>query len=155
MSLAALGAVRRKAELLRGMAVQQDITRWTTHKRGYDGELIDPETAAEHLLAVAEENDFTLFEYFLTDRAGHSGDPELIDRCLETLESFLSGVTAFTDKPGHQFLLSSDHGNIEDLSTLRHTRNPVPLVALGDASERLRKATSLTDVTPAIVECME
>ena len=34
--------VKEKAELLRGMAVHHDITRWTAHRRGYDGELIDP-----------------------------------------------------------------------------------------------------------------
>ena len=97
MSLAALEGVLRKAELLLGMAVHHDITRWTAHQRGYDGELIDPETAAGHLLAVAEENDFTLFEYFLTDRAGHSGDPELVERCLDTLERFLPKAAAFAD----------------------------------------------------------
>jgi 2,3-bisphosphoglycerate-independent phosphoglycerate mutase len=154
MSLAALGGVRRKAELLRGMAVHHDITRWTAHRRGYDGELIEPETAADHLLAIADENDFTLFEYFLTDRAGHSGDPELVERSLDTLERFLPRAAAFAEQPGHLFLLSSDHGNIEDLSTLRHTRNPVPLVACGGASDRFHNLKSLTDVTPAIIECL-
>ncbi len=154
MSLSALGHVRGKTELLAGNAVNHDITRWTMHTRGYDGELISPETAANHLLAVAEENDFTLFEYFLTDRAGHSGKPELAFQCLETLERFLPKVASFADQPNHMFLLSSDHGNIEDLSVFSHTKNPVPLVAIGTCSEQFQSLKNLADVTPEILNCM-
>ncbi len=154
MSLSALHGIRHKSELMDGKAVNHDITRWTMHMRGYDGELISPETAADHLLAVAEENDFTLFEYFLTDRAGHSGNLELALQCLETLERFLPKVAAFAEQPDHLFLLSSDHGNIEDLSTPNHTKNPVPLVALGTHAERFRPLKTLADVTPEVVNCM-
>ena len=154
MSLSALGGVRHKADLIAGKAVNHDITRKTMHLRGYDGELISPETAADHLVAVAEENDFTLFEYFLTDRAGHSGNPEMAFQSLETLERFLPRVVAFAEQTNHLFLLSSDHGNIEDLSTFTHTKNPVPLIALGEGADEFRKLKSLADVTPAIVNCM-
>ncbi|MEN7973003.1 MAG: peptidase [Verrucomicrobiota bacterium] len=155
MSLSALGKVRGKKELMAGKAVNHDITRWTMHTRGYSGELVTPEIAAGHLLDIAEENDFTLFEYFLTDRAGHSGNPELTSRCLETLERFLLEVARFAEQPNHLFLLSSDHGNIEDLSTFTHTKNPVPLVALGSHAEYFRPLKSLTDVAPVILDCME
>ncbi|MCK5676693.1 MAG: peptidase [Verrucomicrobia bacterium] len=151
MTLSALGGVRGRPELLAGKAVNQDITRWTMHERGYDGELISPETAADHLLAVAAENDFTLFEYFLTDRAGHSGKPELVSQCLETLERFLPRIATFADQPNHLFLLCSDHGNIEDSTTLAHTRNPVPLVALGKGAATFHSLETLPDVTPAIL----
>jgi 2,3-bisphosphoglycerate-independent phosphoglycerate mutase len=151
MTLAAIGHVRSKAELLAGKAVNHDITRWTMHTRGYDGELIPPEQAAEHLLNVAETNDVTLFEHFLTDRAGHSGDPEKAFECLDILERFLPRVAAFSEQPNHLFLLCSDHGNIEDLSTKTHTKNPVPLIALGEGAEHFQSLKSLTDVTPAIL----
>jgi 2,3-bisphosphoglycerate-independent phosphoglycerate mutase len=154
MSLSALGSVRRKAELIAGKAVHHDITRRTMHTRGYDGDLVSPETAADHLLAVAEENDFTLFEYFLTDRAGHSGKPELAFQCMEMLERFLPRVAAFAKEPDSLFLLSSDHGNVEDLTTFNHTKNPVPLIALGARAERFKSLNTLADVTPAIVRCM-
>ncbi len=155
MSLKALGAVRGQEELLAGKAVNHDITRWTMHTRGYTGELIDPETAAEHLLAVAEENNFTLFEYFLTDRAGHANDPELVSQCLETLERFISAVIPFSERNNRLFLLCSDHGNIEDNSTKRHTINPVPLVALGTKAETFCSAENLSDITPSILRLYE
>jgi hypothetical protein len=152
MALATLKGVRGKKELLEGRAVCHDVTRWTMHTRGYPGELISPETAAAHLLGVAEENDFTLFEYFLTDRAGHSRSRTQACECLEILERFLSKVSAFAEDPGRLFLLSSDHGNIEDLSTAKHTGNPVPLVALGDGREHFRALKDLTEVTPAVLD---
>ncbi len=151
MTLAALGKVRSKTELRANRAVNHDITRWTMHTRGYDGELITPEEAADHLLGVAEEHDFTLFEYFLTDRAGHSGHPELVFQTLETLERFLPRAARFAEQPNHLFLLCSDHGNIEDHSTVTHTKNPVPLVALGDCGKDFQACGSLADVTPTIL----
>jgi len=154
MSLSALGQVRGKEELMAGQAVNHDITRWSMHARGYEGELVTPETASDHLLSIAEGHDFTLFEYFLTDRAGHARNRELVFRALETLERFLPRVAAFAQKESHLFLLCSDHGNIEDLSTFGHTGNPVPLVALGTCSEKFQPLETLADVAPAIVECM-
>jgi bisphosphoglycerate-independent phosphoglycerate mutase (AlkP superfamily) len=151
MTLAALGGVRNKQELLAGNAITHDITRRTMHTRGYDGELISPEKAAEHLLNVAEVNDFTLFEHFLTDRAGHSGKHEKAFECLEILEQFLPRAAAFAEQPNHLFLLCSDHGNIEDLSTKTHTKNPVPLIALGDRAAHFKTAGTLADITPAIL----
>lgn len=152
MTLSSLGRVRSKDELLAGRAVNHDITRWTMHTRGYTGPLITPETAADHLLAVAKEHDFTLFEYFLTDRAGHSGNRETALQCLETLERFLPKIAAFSEEPDHLFLLSSDHGNIEDCSTFTHTRDPVPLVVKGSRSPVFHEVKDLTGVTPAIID---
>jgi hypothetical protein len=152
MTLSALGRVRGTDELLQGRAVCHDITRSTMHTRGYDGPLITPEEAADHLIATAEEADLSLFEHFLTDRAGHSGDPAQAYQCLETLERFVSAAMRFADDPNHLFLLSSDHGNIEDLSVRTHTRNPVPLVALGTHASHFQTLQSLADVTPAIMD---
>lgn len=152
MTLAALGGVRHKQELLDGLAVNHDITRWTMHTRGYDGPHITEEEAAGHLLDIAERHDFTLYEYFLTDRAGHSGEPEQVHQCLATLERFVPAVAQFAEQPNHLFLVCSDHGNIEDNTSTTHSMNPIPLIALGDGAETFRNATSLLDVTPTILQ---
>ena len=151
MTLSSLGRVRGNAELVEGRAVCHDITRWTMHTRGYDGPLITPEEAAEHLMATAEEADLTLFEHFLTDRAGHSGSPEKAFQCLEILERFITRAVRFADQSNHLFILSSDHGNLEDLSVRTHTRNPVPLIAIGDRRHELGALGNLADVTPSIM----
>jgi bisphosphoglycerate-independent phosphoglycerate mutase (AlkP superfamily) len=89
----------------------------------------------------------------MTDRAGHSGDPELVFQCLETLERFLPLAADFGKKENQLFLLCSDHGNIEDSTTKSHTRNPVPLMAIGAQTEQFKKVKDLTGVVPAILAC--
>ena len=52
-------------------------------------------------------------------------------------------------------LVTSDHGNLEDLNTRRHTANPVPGLLIG--APELRRAFAarlhdLSDVAPSILE---
>jgi hypothetical protein len=125
-ALSVPGGVRGKADLLANRAVCHDLTReWIRRERGYDGPLITPEEAAEHLIGIANDHDFTLFEFFETDRAGHSGDRQKVFQTLEKLDRFVSGVWKFDGL----LIVTSDHGNIEDLSVRTHTMNPVPLFA--------------------------
>jgi len=49
-------------------------------------------------------------------------------------------------------ILTSDHGNIEDLSTKSHTLNLVPTIVWGAQNRNVAgRITALTDITPAIV----
>jgi len=53
------------------------------------------------------------------------------------------------------FILTSDHGNIEDMSVHSHTTNPVPLVAFGPEADAFKAGVnSLTDVTPRIMRTL-
>ncbi|MBU1693761.1 MAG: hypothetical protein KKC51_07330 [Verrucomicrobia bacterium] len=152
-ALHGLGTVRDTAALLRQEAVYHDLTRRTLRERGFAGPLVTPAEAGRHLAALAGEHDFTLFEYFQTDRAGHGGDTQVIRRVLGELDEFLGVLLPFPCEDGRLFILTSDHGNIEDSSTHGHTENPVPFVALGaGAAELRRKVRSLTDITPALLE---
>jgi 2,3-bisphosphoglycerate-independent phosphoglycerate mutase len=52
-------------------------------------------------------------------------------------------------------LITSDHGNLEDLSTSSHTLNQVPLLAVGaDVETTTRGLRSLVDVAPYILETL-
>lgn len=54
-------------------------------------------------------------------------------------------------------LITSDHGNLEDLSTRRHTLNPVPLLIIGAQSLRdefFHRIKDLAGVAPAILELL-
>jgi hypothetical protein len=154
-SLAAFGDVRRRNLLESDQAVAHDITRDTLYTRGYTGPLITPQQAAHHLIRIAESEAFTLFEYFLTDRAGHSADFDKARDALGRLDSFLAEIMAEITDRELTLVLTSDHGNIEELSCRSHTTNPVPLLAYGPAAGTLQaQATDLTDITPAIVSLL-
>jgi 2,3-bisphosphoglycerate-independent phosphoglycerate mutase len=152
-ALAAFGAVRDTAKMMGNQAVYQDLTRDFLRARGYTGPTVTPRESGEHLLAIAGDHDFTLFEYFQTDLMAHKGSPDDVNRVLRNLDEFLDVVLPFASEPNHLFLLTSDHGNIEDMTTRLHTLNPVPLVALGAGASTLKnKVHSLTEFVPALLE---
>lgn len=154
MSLTEPETLRFQRDMLAGRAVVHDLTRSVLVPKGYTGPLITPEEAAEQLLAIAAENDLTLFEYFLTDIAGHSQNRLRAEEVLRSLDACLERLVSGRD--GETLLLvTSDHGNIEDLGTRGHTFNPVPLIALGPrAGEVCAGAASLTDVMPRLMRAL-
>ena len=108
---------------------------------------------AEHLLAIAEEYDFTLFEYFQTDLMAHKGTPEDVRRVLSQLNEFLEVLLAWPAQPGRLLVMTSDHGNVEDCRAKQHTANPVPLAAVGEGAEQFKRdIKSLTDFVPELLE---
>jgi 2,3-bisphosphoglycerate-independent phosphoglycerate mutase len=146
---------RRVADLKAGRAVYQDFTNAFLIERGENVELRTPEEAAEVLARIAGENRFTLYEYFITDKVGHKQDMQAAKVVLGNLAALVRGVLARIDLSHTSVILTSDHGNIEDLSTRNHTLNPVPTLVWGADKERIaNRIKSLADITPAIVETL-
>ena len=140
-----------REDLLANQAVFHDITRATMRQRGYTGPLVTPQQAAEHLIQVALAYDFTLFEFFLTDLAGHSRNYQEAVETLAMLDAFLAPVFAMAAEQEILVVLTSDHGNIECMGAHGHTTNPVPLIAIGPGAEEIKRdALSLMDITPRI-----
>ncbi len=137
-------------------AVMQDLTRETIQDRYPDVPTVPPQTAAEHLFSIAAEHDFTLYEFFQTDVSGHSMDHARACAVLRTYDRFLTSLVRFAEAAGITLVMTSDHGNIEDMSERGHTRNPVPFIAFGPREETLRAGVdSLKDVTPAILSVFD
>ena len=143
-------------DLANDVAVMQDITRETIQDRYPDIPVITPERAAEHLFAVALENDFTLFEFFQTDVSGHSLDYARACIVLRTYDKFLASLVRYTETAGITLVATSDHGNVEAMSERGHTRNPVPFIAFGPKEAFIRdRVDSLVDVTPALLAAFD
>jgi hypothetical protein len=137
-----------------GRAIYQDITHDTLRERGFDLALRAPERAGEILARVAGEHDLTLFEFFQTDRAGHARDRDRAVRELSKLERFLRAALTNLDLTETTLILTSDHGNIEDLGVKTHTMNPVPTLVFGphvDGSDD-PQFDRLESVTPEILQ---
>ncbi len=134
-------------------AISADITRERWPELGYpELHTVRPEEAGAHLAAIAAHHDFTLFEYWLTDHAGHSMDMKFAVDVLERFDGFLGGLIDHSDLTKCLIVLISDHGNIEDLSTKTHTRNPVPCIAVGAGGKDLiMRVKNLSHLTPALV----
>jgi hypothetical protein len=149
-------SLRTAKDLQVGQAISADITAqgWRDHLNLPDTPVLTPYQAGQRLAELAQLNHFSLFEYWLSDYAGHRQDMQAACNLLETFDQTLEGLLASWDNQKGLILLTSDHGNMEDLSTRRHTTNPVPLLLIGEKETR-RKFTQglddLTGITPAIL----
>jgi hypothetical protein len=140
-------------DLAGGEALFHDFTNRLLPERGYSLPPVTAREAGERLARLAQAHAFTMYEHFLTDRAGHAQDMARAVEILEDVEDFLGAVLASTDLSATLVLLTSDHGNLEDLSTNRHTRNPVPTLLWGAAAEETAaRIRDLTDIAPAILQ---
>jgi 2,3-bisphosphoglycerate-independent phosphoglycerate mutase len=143
---------RTMEDLARGEAVFHDFTNRLLPERGCYLPPITPDEAGRRLARLAQAHTFTMYEHFLTDLAGHAQDMDRAVTVLEELEAFVGSVLLQTDLSTHLVILTSDHGNLEDLSTNRHTQRPVPTLLWGKgASELAPRIGTLADIAPAIL----
>jgi 2,3-bisphosphoglycerate-independent phosphoglycerate mutase len=160
LALASAGVpLKTAADLYTGRALSVDFTGqgWRTRLGITDAPVLDPRQAGQHLALLASEYDFSFFEYWPSDYAGHGQDMAQACALLETFDAVLGGVLAVWQDEDGLLLITSDHGNLEDLNTRRHTLNPVPALLAG-APELRRSFTQglkdLTDVTPVILRLL-
>jgi 2,3-bisphosphoglycerate-independent phosphoglycerate mutase len=139
-------------DLAHGEAVFHDFTNRLLPERGYSLPIVTPREAGARLARLAQRHTFTMYEHFLTDHAGHARDMTWGIAILEDLEIFLDAVLSGMDLSVHLVVLASDHGNLEDLSTKRHTGNPVPVLFWGrGAIQASAKVGTIADIAPAIL----
>lgn len=139
-----------------GQAIYQEYTNSSLVEYGFALPILSPEEAGDILARIAQEHDFTLYEYFQSDVAGHTQKMEIAVPLLENLDRLLRQVLVKTDLTETLVVISSDHGNIEDLSVNTHTTNPVPTILIGCRKERIAdKIKELADITPALVSLID
>ena len=143
---------RNIADLKNGAAVFMDFTNRILIERGVDVSVRTEEEAAEVLARIASENRFTLYEYFITDKVGHEQDMPKAKEVLTSLARFIRELLVRLDLKRTTVILTSDHGNIEDLSSRNHTLHNVPTIIWGAQREQVAaRIETLADITPAIV----
>ncbi len=152
---AAQMSFRMIPDLLGGFAVFHDFTNASLRERGFEVPLRSPSQAGEILAKLVESNCFTLYEHFLTDKIGHDQDFEWAQRHLPQLSEMIQTVLSKINLDKTTFILTSDHGNIEDLSVRNHTLNKVPTIIWGRKRHEIaHKIKDLTDITPAILSLL-
>lgn len=146
-----LGLPFRTLEDLReGTALYHDITSEQPRKAGCEVPKRSPWEAAEILLELARGVDLAFFEHFRTDEVGHARDFEAASEVLEILDEFLHRLVEGL-REDEALVVTSDHGNLEDLSLRQHTLNPVPVLGFGRAAPLVDRLRSLLDVHPALL----
>jgi 2,3-bisphosphoglycerate-independent phosphoglycerate mutase len=105
--------------------------------------------------------DFILVNYANPDMVAHTGVWDAAVRAAEFIDGCLARLLDACLAAGGAFLVTADHGNIEEMRDTsgapqtKHTTAPVPFVLVdpGRQSARLRDGT-LADVAPTICALM-
>jgi 2,3-bisphosphoglycerate-independent phosphoglycerate mutase len=139
-----------------GRALAADFTGrgWQEHLSFSDAPVLEPRAAGRKLAELANHYDFSLFEYWASDYAGHRQDMPWAVEQLEVFDGVLAGLLEAWEDTQGLILITSDHGNMEDLSTRRHTDAKVPLLLFGGRAAREQfgqGAVDLTAIQPGIL----
>lgn len=142
-----------------GRALSADFTGEGWHEfLGFpEAPLFEAEAAGKKLAILAKEYDFSFFEYWASDYAGHKQDMPWAIRQLETFDGVLKGLLENWDFDNDVILLTSDHGNMENLGTRKHTDAQVPLLLFGNEKDRsgFIEVIDLAGVAPAICKFLQ
>ncbi|WP_074409449.1 phosphoglyceromutase [Aquimarina megaterium] len=148
--LAAKNNFNTMNDLVEGRAVHWDITNLTLQDMPNNKiPLITPFIAGENLKNLTNDYDLILYECFLPDLIGHRKDMNKSIMFLEMFDEFLRGV--IHDKPENiHVLITSDHGNIEDLSFGGHSKNEVPFIFMGKETHHFLKVKAIDELFDTI-----
>jgi 2,3-bisphosphoglycerate-independent phosphoglycerate mutase len=142
-------------DIIDGRAIYQDFTNGDLMNRGFDMPLYSAQQAGAILARASQQYDFCLYEYFKTDHAGHAQNLARAQSEILKLEDFLQTLISQMDFRASLLIVTSDHGNIEDVSVRTHTTNPVPAFLWGvNAKVYSDGLQSLTDIVPLIVAAL-
>lgn len=128
--------------------IQQDVWKAQLYA---DIEPISAETAAQRVLKAGLSHDLILTEYYLTDKAGHAQDADMAREVISRFDRFACEILSGLGNDD-TLLITSDHGNVEDLSVKTHTMNRVLFLVAGKGVATAEACDDLTDVAPFILE---
>lgn len=130
-----------------GRAVSPDFTGagWRDHLGYDDMPVLSLAESGRRIATIAAGYDFSFFEHWPSDQAGHRGTMGEAVAHLETIDAVVGGVIAAWDEAHGLLIITSDHGNLEEKGHRQHTRNPVPTILFG--RDHARHAAAVQDLT--------
>lgn len=155
-ALSAKLQLRTLQDLAKGEAVYQDYTNHFLIRQGYKIKKISASEAAERLVKLLQDHDFVLYEYFLSDIAGHKMKMDEALAEVRKMDALIKALLEIMDLENNLLVVTSDHGNLEDLRIKMHTNNPVPTIVWGLRAQNFsREIISLLDIAPAIIKYLK
>lgn len=139
-------------DLRHGRAISGDWTGagWREELHIPDVPTLPPWQVGQRLAHLATSSAFSFMPHWLTDVVGHRGPMSRAVELLKTFDAVLAGLLANWPQKDALLVITSDHGNIEDLSHRHHTENKVPTVIVGEARQAFTDLTNLAGIAPRI-----
>lgn len=138
-------------EIYSGDALAVDWTGegWRSELGYTDSPIYTAFDAGIKMVELSRRYAFSFFAHWMTDVIGHRG--KLADgvRALENFDRVMAGALSVWDDEEGLIVITSDHGNMEDLSHTKHTENDVPTVIIGAGKEMFATGLhTLADIVP-------
>ena len=139
-----------------GKAIYHDYTNQVLRRLQFNIPEFSANEAAHIIRDQSHYYDLLLYEYFETDRAGHEQNMTNAISQIQKIENLISEVINLINAQNTTLIVVSDHGNIEDLRTKSHTRNPA-YCAVWNKPQGIKngKLYSITDVFRLIVNLVK
>ncbi len=144
--------------LRQGQAISPDFTAqaWRDFLGYNDIPVLSLFQAGEKLAALSQQYDFSFFEHWPSDRAGHKGPLAEAVTHLEMLDEAIGGLLNAWDERHGLLIITSDHGNIEAKDHRQHTDNRVPTILVGpNHSTWAAGIDTLPDIAPIVRQFLE
>ncbi len=145
--------LRTLQDLSAGEALYHDFTNASLIKRGFSLPLLSSQEAGEVLAGIVQQHRFTVYEYFLTDLVGHGRVDKSPFQVMRDLDLMLCSLLECLPLGDVAVVLTSDHGNVEDVNRTTHTTNPVPVMVWGVEKEYALSVRTIQDI-PGLVETL-
>ncbi|MCE5195652.1 MAG: 2,3-bisphosphoglycerate-independent phosphoglycerate mutase [Negativicutes bacterium] len=127
-------------------------------------EMSAPEITSQLVEAIHNRrHNLIVVNYANGDMVGHTGNWQAAIKAMELLDQSVEKVVAAIQAVGGSMLITSDHGNIEQMVDettgepyTAHTVWPVPcLLISADADLRLRNSGRLADLAPTVLSLLQ
>jgi 2,3-bisphosphoglycerate-independent phosphoglycerate mutase len=128
---------------------------WHSYLKLKDAPVYTPYEAGQKLVELSRQYDFAMHSHWMTDMVGHRGPLERGVELLELFDGVMTGVLDTWDDDEGLILITSDHGNLEDISNRNHTENDVPTLIIGRAKAAFAEGLNdLSDFVPRMKQML-
>ena len=123
-------------------------------------EMSAPKVGDAVLTAIDEKYDFIVVNFANGDMVGHTGNFEAAKKAVEAVDTELSRILDRAKEEGYAIVLTSDHGNCEEMKDkdgnilTNHTVGDVWCYILADGVDSVAEGRGLNNVAPTVLKLM-
>lgn len=121
---------------------------WHTYLKLTATPVYTPHEAGRRLVELSRAYAFAMHSHWMTDLVGHRGPLSRGVELLELFDGVMAGLLDAWDDDEGLVIITSDHGNLEDVSSRSHTENDVPTLVIG--REKTAFADGLRDLSDLV-----
>jgi 2,3-bisphosphoglycerate-independent phosphoglycerate mutase len=123
-------------------------------------EMSAPEVGEAVRIAMDESYDFIVVNFANGDMVGHTGNYDAACEAVNAVDTQLGHIIEKAKKEGYNIILTSDHGNCEEMRDMdgnvltNHTVGEVWCFVLAEGVTKVKEGCGLNNVAPAVLKLM-